>query len=78
MAAPKVILWLPDHPCPYRIQMDVAREFEQISLSVNEDCLVSSLKEVARPALSPIDPPGIAKTEILQDSRKRDVAHLNR
>ncbi len=27
--------------------------------------------------LTPIDPTSVAKTQILHDSRKRDVAHLN-
>jgi len=31
-----------------------------------------------RPALTPVDPPGISKTQILYDPRKRDIPYLDR
>jgi hypothetical protein len=78
MAAPKVILRLLDQPSPNRIQMDVPGQFHQISIRVNQDRLVTPLKKMTCPALAPIDPAGIAKTKILQNSRQRNAAHLNR
>jgi hypothetical protein len=35
------------------------------------------LKKMPRPALTPVDPPGITKTQILKDPPERDIAHLD-
>ena len=78
MSAPGIILRLLHDPSPHRIQMDITGEFQQISILINEDRLVTPLKKMTCPALTPIDPAGIAKTEILQDSRERESPHLNR
>ena len=57
--------------------MDIAGQLLQIHIGINQYRLVTSLKKMTRPILTPIDPPGIPKREILQDSRKRDLPHLN-
>ncbi len=58
--------------------MNVASQFQKINVCVNQNRLVTSLKKVTRPTLTPVDPPGITKTEILKDSGKGNLPHLNR
>jgi hypothetical protein len=78
MAAPRIILRFLDNPCSYRIEMDVASQFFQVRICVYQNSFVPPLKEMARSFLAPIRPTGVAETEILHNSRKRNPTHLNR
>ena len=78
MATPQINLRFLDHSGPDWIQMNVASQFQKINVCVNQDRLVTSLKKVTRPTLTPVEPPGITKTEILKDSGKGNLPHLNR
>jgi len=58
--------------------MNVARQFLQVNIRVNQDRLVPPLEQMTRPVLAPIHPLRIAKAQILKNSRKRDVPYLDR
>jgi hypothetical protein len=58
--------------------MDVASQFFQVRICVYQNSFVPPLKEMARSFLAPIRPTGVAETEILHNSRKRNSTHLNR
>jgi hypothetical protein len=58
--------------------MNVAGQFSQISVRIHEHCLATPLKKMTRSIVTPVGPPGVTKTQILQNSRKRDLSHLDR
>jgi hypothetical protein len=50
------------------IEVDVADQFQQIGVGVDEKCLVSSLKDVAGSVLGVIDPLGVSEGDVLHDA----------
>jgi hypothetical protein len=49
----------------------------QIGIRINQDRLVSPLKKMTGTFPAPVDPLGISKTEVLKNSGKRYLGHLN-
>ena len=76
MAAPWVRLRFCCQPCPYRVEMDIAHQFEQVAVLVHQDGFVASLEEVTGPFLPPVEPAGIPEREILHGAGQGDFANL--
>jgi hypothetical protein len=57
--------------------MDIASELQQVAVCIDQQGFVSSLKKV--PCLFPdaVYVSGIAKGEVLNNTRKRNFIHLN-
>src|SRR5512137_1956683 len=66
MRTPGVILRSIDHTGPHRIEVDVADQFQQVTIAVDKDSLVAPLEEMAGSLLPPVDPAGVAEGKILQ------------
>ena len=77
MATPSIILRLLHNPGTNRVQMNVAGKRIQIGVCINEHRLVPPLKKMTGTFPAPIDPPGVSKNEILQNSGKWHHTHLN-
>lgn len=60
-----------DHPCTYRIQMDISDQLAQISVALAEDRLVSSLKDVADVPISPVIVLAVARQKPLHHAFHR-------
>ncbi len=57
--------------------MDVAHKFEQEGITIHENSLVSSLKEMPRTIVAPVDPAGVTERETLHDAGQRRGVHLH-
>ena len=55
IATPPPLVWCGDHRRSHRIQYDVARKRQQISLLLTKNCLVSPLKNVADKPVAPVN-----------------------
>jgi hypothetical protein len=55
IARPRVLLRCGDHPRSHRIEMDVAGKLQGIGVSLDKDCLVSSLQQMACPPPFDVD-----------------------
>ncbi|BCR06012.1 hypothetical protein DESUT3_30810 [Desulfuromonas versatilis] len=66
-----------NHAGPDRIEMNVAHQFKQIAVGIDQQGLVSALKEV--PGLLPLSVAelGIAEAKILHDSGKWHIIDLD-
>jgi hypothetical protein len=49
VARPLVVLRFGDPPRSHKMEMQVARKFQRIGASLDKDCLLSSLEQMARP-----------------------------
>lgn len=76
MAAPAVIRRQLHHAAANRIKENIGCKFEKIGIGINDDRFESALKEMSASFLSPVDPTGIAKGEVLHDAGKWNVTHL--
>jgi hypothetical protein len=47
--------------------MNVAGQLQQIGVGICQDSFVAPLEKMSRPALTPVDPLGIAEAQILYD-----------
>lgn len=56
--------------------MHVAHKFEQVSISIHKDRLVTPLKQVAAPALAHVDPASESKGQIVHPFRQGDISSL--
>jgi hypothetical protein len=52
---PSPLFQRPPQSCPYRIQMDIADQLQQIGFFVADDRLVTVLEEVAGPMMNPVE-----------------------
>lgn len=57
--------------------MNITHEFKQISIGIDQQGFVSSLKEVPGPGARIIDPLGKTQGEILHDLGERDIVYLH-
>ena len=76
MATPGIFLMVIGHAGPHRIEMDVADQFQQIAVAINQDSLVSPLEKMAGFLLRPVVPSSIMKRKILHATRKRNITDL--
>jgi len=60
-----------------RIQMDVAYEFQEVTVGVNQDRLIAPLEQVPAATLVSVHPPRVSKREILDDGGQSDPADLD-
>ena len=67
MTAPLILLSRSGSAGPYRVQMNVLDEFEQIRIGVKQKGLVSALEDVSGPGLRVIDPFCVTEGNILHD-----------
>jgi hypothetical protein len=67
-----------DKPSSDRIQMDVSYEFKEIAVRVDQDRLVAPLKQVSAAMLAAVNPPCIAKREVLDDDGKLNPTDLDK
>jgi hypothetical protein len=51
VAGPRILLRHPDHPCPHRIQDHIPANLKKMAVLLNQDGFVSSLEQVAGPAM---------------------------
>src|SRR6056297_1113629 len=77
MARPGITLRARDHAGPNGVEMNVAHQFEQIVVRINQQSLVAPLEKMAGLFLPPVEILRIAKAEILHDSGKRNFLDLN-
>jgi len=77
MAAPWKLKRVFCHPGTHGVQVEVAHQFQEILISIDQYGFVSPLEEVPRFPLSPVGPARVAEGEVLHDSRQGDVRHLN-
>lgn len=78
MAAIGIGGWIADHPCPHRIEMEVARQRQAVAVLVHQICLEAPMEQMPHPLAPVIDVFGIAKGEILHPGRQRRLARLQR
>ena len=57
--------------------MDVPNQFQQITVRINQQRLITPLKQVADPFFPVVDMPGVTKADILHDFGKRNLGNLN-
>ena len=56
--------------------MDVAHQFQEVLIGIDQNGLISSLEQVTGFTLLPVGPAGVAKGEVLHDSRQGYVRNL--
>lgn len=59
MAAPRILLWPGDHSGAHRIQHDIPRNDQPVSLFLHEPDVGASLKEMSSAAVPAIEPTGV-------------------
>jgi hypothetical protein len=77
VTAPSIILRSVGDMRPYRIEVDVGRQFEKICISVHHDSFISPLKNMSGFLVSPVVPLGIAQGYVLHDPGQWDFADLD-
>ncbi len=77
VAAPLALIWSADAPSPHGQQMQIADQFQQVRVRVNEHGLIALLKQVPRFALPPVDAPGVLAAEPLHQPAYRHVRDLH-
>jgi len=73
-----MFIWKLYHLGSDRIQMYIADKFQQVSISIDENGLVPSLKEMADTSTLLVEPGRIAKHKILHQPRKRNIRNLKK
>ncbi|KAF0215922.1 MAG: hypothetical protein FD174_3932 [Geobacteraceae bacterium] len=61
MATPGVIFRIIYHPGTQGVEVDVADEFEQVVVIINQNSLVTPLKEMTVPPFTGIDPASVTE-----------------
>ena len=70
ITGPLIFLRSGNNPCPNRIQVDVARKFRDVFICFNEDRLISTLKEVARPLSLDVEVGGVGTVYVAHKLRQ--------
>jgi hypothetical protein len=69
-ARPRVVLWSDHHPRSHRIEMHRAGTFHSIGVSLDQDCLVSALEQMARPLPFDVEIRRVCTIDVPHDLRK--------
>ncbi len=77
MTAPVVFIRQCRHRCSDRVKVDIAYQFQQIWVGIDEQRLVTPLENVAGAGLDKIYPRGLALGDVLHDRGERNVAGLH-
>ena len=75
--APWPVFWRGDHPRPDRIEYNIARQFQQIRITVNEDGLVGALEQVLDSLMAPIGALGIDAIEVPHALRQISIRRFD-
>jgi len=59
VAAPEIVSRLFDHTGSHRIKVEIAHQFKQIGISIDQERFITPLKEMAGTGLAVIDPGGV-------------------
>jgi len=78
VAGPHIILWPLHHPRPYRIQVNITDQFQEIGILITHDCLVPPLKKMPHLPISPVKILRISKQKGLHDLAQRDLFDLHK
>ncbi len=57
--------------------MYISDQFQQIVISVDQYCFISSLEKMTHSIFSFVDPASVTKGEVLNDFGKGDARHFN-
>lgn len=76
MAAPSVVFSPFHNTGTNRIQMDVANQFQEVRIGINQNSFIAALKQMSPSSFSPIYPDRVTLTEILKNSRERNFLYL--
>lgn len=74
--APGVVIRVFFHAGADGVEVDIADQFEQVAVLVDQQRFVPALEEVALAVSSTIDPAGVAKGQILHQTGKGNGANL--
>lgn len=77
VAAPPVIFRSVGDVRPYRIEVDVGRQFEKVCIAIHHDSFISPLENMTGFLVSPVVPLGIAQGYVLHDPGQWDFADLD-
>ena len=76
MATPSVGGGILHNRYPDWIQMNITGQLKQIGFPIDQDGLIAPLKQVPYPSTCLVDPPRVAKAQILYDPGKRNLTDL--
>lgn len=76
MARPGVIADTVDHSSAHRIEMDVAQQFQQILIGVDQHRVVALLEQVSRRMQLALDGARIGTCDSQHQTAERNLAHL--
>jgi hypothetical protein len=76
VTAPPEVGWMAHKTRPHRIQVDITREFEEVTLGIYQQCTISALEQMPTAAGPMVDPSSISERDILNDLCEWDLADL--
>ena len=76
MTTPWVFFRISDHTGTHWIEVDIASQFQKITVTIHEDSLIAPLEEMACSLLPPVDPSSISKREILHAAGQGNITDL--
>src|SRR5258706_15955554 len=72
VTAPPPLAGSLDHLSSDRIEMNVANQFQKITISIAHYRLVAPLKQIPSPTVAPVEPPHVAREHRLQNAPCRE------
>ena len=69
MSAMRIVDRLAHQTRPYRIQMNVAHQLQQITIGIHQQSLIATLKQMASPVLGFVHVACVAERQVVQPLR---------